>query len=100
MNRFRLTPCSLGRCAATAAVTVLLATTALAQPKQNDPPTTYGNQPQQARVDDGSGLIRSLADSVTPVIANKGMSQAQREERMRSLYRAHFDNQAIAAGVM
>jgi phospholipid transport system substrate-binding protein len=78
---------------------VVVAGTAVAQSAASDGSQRYGSQPG-TQILDGSELIRSLADQVLPVIANKGMSQAQRAERMRAIYRAHFDHQAIGAAVM
>lgn len=51
-------------------------------------------------VSDGTQLIRSMADTVVAILANKGMPKAQREERFRQIYRANFDHAIIAASVM
>ncbi len=48
---------------------------------------------------DGTELIRSMASAMTAVLG-QGQPQAVREERFRSLYRAHFDVPSINAWVM
>jgi phospholipid transport system substrate-binding protein len=51
-------------------------------------------------VSDGRALIRSMADTVVAILANKGLPKVQREERFRQIYRANFDHPVIAAFVM
>lgn len=43
--------------------------------------------------------IQSMWQHVVPILAGKGLPPSVREERFRSVYRAHFDNAAIAAAV-
>lgn len=51
-------------------------------------------------VSEGRNLIRSMAETVIAILANKGLPRAQREERFRGIYRANFDHPVIAAYVM
>src|SRR5262245_66538988 len=51
-------------------------------------------------VSEGTHVIRSMADTVVAILANKGLPKAQREERFRQIYRANFDHAIIAASVM
>lgn len=51
-------------------------------------------------VDEGRQLIRSMAETVIAILANKGLPRTQREERFRTIYRANFDHAIIAASVM
>jgi phospholipid transport system substrate-binding protein len=51
-------------------------------------------------VGEGRTLIRSMADTVIAILANKGLPKAQREERFRQIYRANFNHPAIAQFVM
>jgi phospholipid transport system substrate-binding protein len=51
-------------------------------------------------VDDARGVIQSMWASVAPILANKGLDKAAREVRFTAVYRAHFDNPAIAAAVV
>lgn len=44
-------------------------------------------------------VIRSMWDRVRPILANKGMDKASREAQFGVIYRATFDNAAIAAAV-
>jgi phospholipid transport system substrate-binding protein len=41
--------------------------------------------------------IQTMWDTVVPILANKGMDAAVRETRFGAIYRANFDNAAIAA---
>jgi phospholipid transport system substrate-binding protein len=66
----------------------LLAAFALAAPARAD------------AVGDGSQVIRSMADTVVAILANRGLPKPQREERFRQIYRANFDHAIIAASVM
>ena len=51
-------------------------------------------------VSDSAQLIRTMADTVVAILANKGLPKAQREERFRQIYRANFDGPIIAQSVM
>lgn len=44
-------------------------------------------------------VIRLMWEKVTPILANKGLNKASREEQFGVIYRANFDNAAIAAAV-
>lgn len=57
-------------------------------------PAAAGDPSEEARTQ-----IQSLWQNVVPILASKGMAPAAREERFRAIYRAHFDNAAIAAAV-
>ena len=46
------------------------------------------------------GVIQSMWGSVVPILANKGLDKATREARFTAVYRANFDNAAIAAAVL
>jgi phospholipid transport system substrate-binding protein len=46
------------------------------------------------------GVIQSMWSSVVPILANKGLDKASREARFTAVYRANFDNAAIAAAVV
>jgi len=46
---------------------------------------------------DARQRIQTMWDTVVPILANKGMDAAARETRFGAIYRAHFDNAAIAA---
>ena len=48
---------------------------------------------------EGQNAIRVMWDRVTPILANKGLDKASREAQFGVIYRAHFDNAAIAAAV-
>jgi phospholipid transport system substrate-binding protein len=43
--------------------------------------------------------VQSMWRHVVPILASKGLPAAAREEKFRAVYRAHFDNAAIAAAV-
>lgn len=43
--------------------------------------------------------VQSMWQHVVPILASKGLAPAAREEKFRAVYRAHFDNAAIAAAV-
>lgn len=49
--------------------------------------------------DEARERVQAMWQNVVPILASKGLSPAAREERFRSIYRAHFDNAAIAAAV-
>ncbi len=46
------------------------------------------------------GVIQSMWNSVAPILASKGLDKASREARFTLVYRASFDNAAIAAAVV
>jgi phospholipid transport system substrate-binding protein len=48
---------------------------------------------------DARQRIQTMWDTVVPILANKGMDAAVREARFGAIYRANFDNGAIAAAV-
>ena len=50
-------------------------------------------------VADARAQVQSMWQHVVPILASKGLAPAAREERFRNIYRAHFDNAAIAAAV-
>jgi phospholipid transport system substrate-binding protein len=43
--------------------------------------------------------VQAMWRHVVPILASKGLPAAAREEKFRAVYRAHFDNAAIAAAV-
>ncbi len=49
---------------------------------------------------DGTDIIRAIGDSVLAVLRGEGLARQAREERVRAVYRDHFDHPAIAATVM
>lgn len=49
---------------------------------------------------EAQGVIQAMWGSVAPILANKGLDKATREQRFTAVYRAHFDNAAIAAAVV
>ena len=51
-------------------------------------------------VQDARGVIQSMWNSVAPILANKGLDKPSREARFTAVYRANFDNAAIAAAVV
>jgi phospholipid transport system substrate-binding protein len=51
------------------------------------------------RASDARALIESMWQTVVPILAHKGLDPAAREQRMGAIYRANFDNTAIAAAV-
>jgi phospholipid transport system substrate-binding protein len=57
-------------------------------------PAAAGDPAMEARA-----RVQSMWQTVVPILASKGMAPAAREERFRAIYRAHFDNAAIAAAV-
>lgn len=57
-------------------------------------PATAGEPTVEARA-----VVQSMWQRIVPILANKGMSPAARETHFRGVYRAHFDNGAIAAAV-
>lgn len=49
---------------------------------------------------DGTDIIRSIGESVIATLRGEGLPKHAREERVRSVYRDHFDRTAIAAAVL
>jgi phospholipid transport system substrate-binding protein len=63
---------------------------------------TLGALPSRASdaAAEAQGVIQAMWSSVAPILANKGLDKAAREQRFTAVYRAHFDNPAIAAAVV
>jgi phospholipid transport system substrate-binding protein len=57
-------------------------------------PAAAGDPTVEART-----VVQAMWQRIVPILANKGLSSAARETHFRGVYRAHFDNGAIAAAV-
>jgi ABC-type transporter MlaC component len=75
------------RLAAVAAALAAMIAAAAAPARAGDP------------VEDARGVIQAMWSAVAPILADKRMSREARESRFAAVYRAHFDNRAIAAAV-